>query len=302
MTGTVAARARCRKPPIDTVRIKRNSRRMKMPPPSFPPGVVMHPEAGLRRILAPNPGPMTLWGTSTYLVGTGDVALVDPGPDMTEHLDAILDATGTERISHILVTHSHKDHDGLTARLREATDAPVYGFPTEGGLTPDIALADGDIIQGATWQLEAIHTPGHIDDHFCFGFGDVCLTGDHVMGWSSTVIIPPRGAVDAYIASLDKLAARDWRRLHSAHGDPMDDPAERLAYLRRHRIARGESVFKALQRKPMTLESLVTQLYATTPRNLHGAATRNVEAHLIDLIRSGRVRKNQEDQHFHTLA
>lgn len=273
---------------------------MKQPPISPPTGVAVTLSPGLRRILAPNPTPMTLWGTFTYLIGTGDVALIDPGPDLPEHLDAILSALGpNERISHILVTHSHMDHLGLTERLHAATGAPVYGYLSPmGSWRPHIALRDGDILSGPDWTLETIHTPGHIDDHLCFGFGDVCLTGDHVMGWSSSVIIPPRGDVGEYIESLDKLAARDWRILHSAHGDPMENPAERLAYLKRHRIAREDSVIKALTIQPMTLEALVARLYATTPRALHGAATRNIEAHLRHLAKNARITQDPATAQF----
>lgn len=274
-----------------------------LPPPSFAPGVAIEVEPGLRRILAPNPGPMTLWGTNTYLVGNKEVALVDPGPDMEEHLTAILAALGPdERIAQIIVSHAHKDHLGLAERLKDATRAPILGWQAvDAPFRPDIALVDGQILQGPDWQLEVIHTPGHTDDHVCLGFRDTCLTADHVMGWSSSVIIPPRGDVADYITSLEKLAARPWRRLHSAHGDPMEDPAERLAYLIRHRIAREESIVKALRRRPMTLEALVSQLYATTPRTLHGAATRNVEAHLIHLLRTRRVSLDEASSCYETI-
>ncbi len=261
---------------------------MKAPMTPPPSGIAAYLGPHLRRILAPNPSHMTLWGTNTYLLGSGEVALIDPGPDLDAHLDAILAALAPEeRITHIFVTHSHADHTGLTARLKQATGAPVLSHPLAG--TPDIALADGDIITGPDWRVEAIHTPGHIDDHFCFGWDKTCFTGDHVMGWSSSVIIPPRGDVGDYIASLDKLAARDWTVLHSAHGLPIDDPYERLAYLKRHRIAREYSVVKALNDGPTTLEALVSRLYATTPRALHGAATANIDAHLRHLIRQNRV-------------
>lgn len=274
-----------------------------LPPPSFAPGVATLVEPGLRRILAPNPGPMTLWGTNSFLVGSGEVALVDPGPDMEEHLAAILAALQPgERIVQIIVSHAHMDHLGLAQRAKEATGAPILGWQAvDAPFQPDIALEDGQILQGPDWRLEVIHTPGHTDDHLCFGFRDVCLTADHVMGWSSSVLIPPRGDVADYIASLEKLAARPWRRLHAAHGDPMEDPAERLAYLIRHRLAREESILKALRRRPMTLETLVSQLYATTPRNLHGAATRNVEAHLIHLLRTRRVSRNPTSSCYETV-
>lgn len=264
---------------------------MKVAPSSPPTGVAVRLAPGLRRVLAPNPTPMTLWGTNTYLVGSGAVALVDPGPDMPAHLEAILAALEPgERISHILVTHSHMDHLGLTERLQKETGAPVHGYLSPmGSFRPDVALVDGDILAHGDWTIETIHTPGHIDDHLCFGLGNLCLTGDHVMGWSSSVIIPPRGDVGEYIASLDKLAARDWQALHSAHGDPIEDAAGRLAYLKRHRLAREESVLIALRANPMTLEALVAKLYATTPRALHGAATRNIEAHLAHLIRHGHI-------------
>ncbi|WP_295317652.1 MBL fold metallo-hydrolase, partial [Roseobacter sp.] len=200
------------------------------------PGVAEEAEPGLRRILAPNPSPMTFRGTNTYLLGTRDLAVIDPGPVSEPHLRAILDAVlPGQRISHIIVTHAHLDHSPLAAGLSAATGAPVLGFGpahagrstvmtrlaltgmAEGGegidtaFSPDETLADGDIIEGDGWSLEVLHTPGHIGNHICLGWGNRCFTADHVMGWASSLVSPPDGDLTDFMASCARLMARDWR-------------------------------------------------------------------------------------------
>jgi len=249
-------------------------------------------EPGLRCLLAPNPSPMTYLGTNTYIIGTGEVAVLDPGPDDPAHLAAILQATNGERITHILLSHDHHDHSALIPRLRNATGAPVLAHRTGASqVVPDIQVNDGDVLQGGTWRLEAIHTPGHTDDHLCFGMGDICLTADHVMGWASTAIITPRGNLRDYMASLDKLAARPWRRFLSAHGDPMEDPARRIATLRAHRRSRNASILRTLADGPMAVDDIVQRLYATLAPGLQRAARHNVVAHLNALCDTGDVRQ-----------
>lgn len=238
-------------------------------------------EPGLRCLLAPNPSPMTYRGTNTYIIGTGEVAILDPGPDDPDHLAAILQATKGERITHILLSHDHNDHAALIPRLRDTTGAAVHAHKTPASLVePDIHVPDGQILGGETWRLEAIHTPGHTDDHLCFAMGDVCLTADHIMGWASTAIITPRGNLRDYMASLDKLAVRSWRRFLSAHGDPMDDPARRIDTLRAHRRSRNASILRALADGPMGVDDIVQRLYATLAPGLQRAARHNVVAHL----------------------
>ena len=238
---------------------------------------------------------MTFRGTNTYIIGTGEVAVLDPGPNDADHLAAILNATKGERITHILLSHDHHDHASLIPRLRDATGAPLYAHKIPASqVEPDIHVADGQILQGETWQAEAIHTPGHTDDHLCFGVGDVCLTADHVMGWASTAIITPRGNLHDYMASLDKLAARPWRRFLSGHGDPMDDPARRVETLRAHRRSRNASILRVLAEGPMRVDDIVTRLYATLAPGLQRAARHNVVAHLEALGDTGAVRQTDD--------
>lgn len=254
-------------------------------------------EPGIRCLLAPNPSAMTFRGTNTYILGRGEVAVLDPGPNDPVHLQAILDATKGETITHILMSHDHHDHSALVPGLKAATGAPLLAYHAPASaLVPDVALQDGERIGGETWSVEVIHTPGHTDDHLCFGIGDLCLTGDHVMGWASSAIIPPRGDLKAYIASLDKLAARPWRRFLSSHGDPIDAPAQRLEALKTSRQMREASILSLLERAPMTLDDLVAQLYRRLSPGLAPAARLNVQAHIIALSTDGKV--VQQDDRF----
>jgi glyoxylase-like metal-dependent hydrolase (beta-lactamase superfamily II) len=268
---------------------------------------------GIRRIIAPNPGPMTYWGTNTYVIGRGDVAVVDPGPAMPAHLDAILAATNGEAISHILVTHAHLDHSPLARGLSEVTGAPVYGFgpwdagrsdtmqalASEGltgggegvdtGFDPDIALRDGDVIRGSNWQATALWTPGHFAGHLAFAMGDVVLSGDLVMGWSSTLISPPDGDLAQFMASSERLAERGDRMHLPGHGDPVTDPRARLNWLMEHRRDREAQILVALGTDPKTLSTVTEEVYTDIAAHLLPAAARNVFAHLIDLTERGIV-------------
>lgn len=276
------------------------------------PGVVQRPEPGLRLVLAPNPSPMTLHGTNTFLLGEGQVAVIDPGPDDPRHLAAIMAALGPgERISHIFVTHAHLDHSALASRLAEQTGAPVLAFgdasagrspmmealAAEGGIGggegidarfhPDILLADGAVTEGADWRLRAIHTPGHIGNHLSFAVdvpgGPVIFSGDHVMGWSTSIVSPPDGDMGAFLSSLERLGHEPAVRYYPAHGDPIPDPPARLAELTRHRRARETQILAALAEGPSDAATLARRIYLDTPAVLLPAAGRNVLAHLIDL-------------------
>ncbi|WP_041669555.1 MBL fold metallo-hydrolase [Cereibacter sphaeroides] len=264
-------------------------------------------EPGLRRVLAPNPSPMTHWGTNSYLVGEGEVALIDPGPDLPAHREALLAALAPgERISTILVTHAHRDHSPLAAPLAATTGAEVLAFgPAEAGRSPlmaeltaggleggegvDIAfrpdrcLAHGERVQGHGWVLEAIHTPGHLGSHLCFAWGDRCFSGDHAMGWATSLVSPPDGDMGAYVASLAHLSARSWRVLYPGHGAPVTDPGSRLAWLAAHRRERESSILAELARGPATVRDLTPRIYRETPPELLPAAARNLLAHLLDL-------------------
>ncbi|MBI6628269.1 MBL fold metallo-hydrolase [Pontibaca salina] len=289
---------------------------MTIPPAPFDPpsGLPITLAPGLRRILAPNPSPMTWRGTNTYLLGTRDLAVIDPGPRDTAHLKAILAALEPgQRISHILVSHSHNDHSPLSRELAAQTGAPVFAFgdATAGrsaimtelaasGLTnrgegidtdfaPDCTVHDGELIYGDGWTLEVIHTPGHFGNHIALAWGKACFTGDHVMGWASSLVSPPDGDLTDFMASCDRLRATDWDIFHPGHGAPITDPAGRLDWLISHRKRREAAILQELSAGPATAQALARRIYTDIPPALLPAAERNVLAHLIDLTKKSRL-------------
>lgn len=264
----------------------------------------------IRLVRAANRSPLTGDGTNTWLIGEGRVTVIDPGPALPDHLAAILGALDAgERIDRILVTHAHLDHSALARPLAQATAAPVLafggaesgrsaamqalvaaGFPDGGegadrSFAPDERLHDGDRLDlpDGSGTLEVLHTPGHMGGHLAFALGDELFSGDHVMGWSTTIVSPPDGDMAAYMASLARLSARGWSRFLPGHGAPVEDPAARLADLTRHRHEREAQIRAALQATPDTAEGLARRIYTTTPPALLPAASRNVLAHLLDL-------------------
>ncbi|KIN64922.1 Metallo-beta-lactamase family protein [Sulfitobacter noctilucicola] len=280
------------------------------PPDDFDPpvGTPETLEPGLRRIVAPNPSPMTYRGTNTYLLGTRALAVIDPGPQNDAHLSAILAAVGPDQhISHVIVTHTHVDHSPLAGSLARACGAPLLSFGdatagrsevmqelAQSGMmgggegidihfTPDLTVADGELIEGDSWQLEALHTPGHIGNHLCLAWGDACFTADHVMGWASSLVSPPDGDLTDFMSSCARLSARDWRVFYPGHGAQIDKPSDRLEWLVTHRLRREAEIISALKSGPTTAQTLAQAIYTQTPTALLGAATRNVLAHLIDL-------------------
>lgn len=259
-------------------------------------------------ICAGNASALTGAGTNSYILGSGQVAVIDPGPADDRHLAAILAALDTgERISHIIVTHPHLDHSALAPRLAAATGAPVYAFGratdgrsplmqrladlglSDGGegldhaFAPDLYLADGDTVGGPDWQLAALHTPGHLGSHICLDAGDWLFSGDHVMGWSSSVVSPPDGDMGAYVAALHRLSQGRWSRFLPGHGAAIETPLDRVAELIAHRALREREIHATLTRAPASPRAIAAQIYTTTPPHLIGAATRNVLAHLIDM-------------------
>ncbi|WP_158964496.1 MBL fold metallo-hydrolase [Chachezhania sediminis] len=283
---------------------------MSQPPDDFNPvpGEAEVLEQGIRRILAPNPSAFTYRGTNTYLVGRYSVAVIDPGPASDAHLDAILSAIGPgARITHIIVTHAHLDHSPLAGPLSRHTGAPILAFGgahagrsavmehlARSGLAgggegvdeafrPDRVVADGDVIGSSEWQMEVIHTPGHLGNHIALALGDACFTADHVMGWSTSIVSPPEGDLTAFMASCATLRARDWRVFYPGHGAPVDDPAGRLDWLVRHRLSREAAIRDALSAGPATPAELTLRVYTDVAPALLPAAERNVFAHLIDL-------------------
>ncbi|WP_282118342.1 MBL fold metallo-hydrolase [Ruegeria atlantica] len=279
-----------------------------------PPGLAIDLQPGLRRILAPNPSAMTYRGTNTYLLGERNLAVIDPGPLSDAHLEAILDAVRPgQRISHIIVTHSHLDHSPLAAPLAARTGAPIlaFGGPQAGrsavmtqlarqGLAgggegidtafrPDIEVADGEVIAGDDWQLEVIHTPGHLGNHIALGWGDVCFTADHVMGWASSLVSPPDGDLTDFMQACHRLRAGDWAVFHAGHGAPITTPSERLDWLITHRLSREAQILAALEEQPGNARQLAERVYTDTPAALLPAAERNVFAHLVDLYGKSQV-------------
>lgn len=265
----------------------------------------------LIRIVAPNPSPMTEAGTNSYLVGLRDVAVIDPGPVIPSHLDALVEAVAGRPVRAVLVTHSHLDHSPGARALADRLGTRVLAFgPSEtgrseamtglaglgggegvdAGFVPDAVLADGDAVAGDGWTLRAMHTPGHMGNHLSFEWVErrEAFTGDVVMGWASTMISPPDGDLGQFRTSLDRLEALDMRVFHPGHGARVDAPAARCRALRDHRHAREVAILAALPRAP-TIPALVAKLYADTPSALHGAAARNVLAHLVELWRTDRV-------------
>jgi glyoxylase-like metal-dependent hydrolase (beta-lactamase superfamily II) len=267
----------------------------------------MTDDAPIRLLRAPNPSPLTGSGTNTWLVGATDLAVIDPGPDNPAHLAAILEAVGKgQSISRIVVTHAHLDHSALAPRLAKATGASVHAFGTamdgrsslmtrlapnlpsrgEGldlAFSPSHFLSDGESLVGPDWSLTALHTPGHLGGHLCLAMGEVLFSGDHVMGWSTSIVSPPDGDMAAYMASLDRLAAQTWRRFLPGHGDPVETPEARLAELVAHRRHREAQILAALAAGPARLSPLTAGIYLDISRALLPAAERNVFAHLIDL-------------------
>ncbi|HTT78118.1 MAG TPA: MBL fold metallo-hydrolase [Stellaceae bacterium] len=255
---------------------------------------------GVRRIVADNPGPFTFRGTGTYVVGDGEVAVIDPGPDLAEHVEALLASLADERVTHILVTHTHRDHSPAAAAVKAATGAPTYGFgPHAGGkrgdagseeggdwdFVPDVVVRDGDGIAGANWRFEAVHTPGHTSNHLCFALPDagILFSGDHVMGWSTSVIAPPDGDMAAYMASLDKLLTRRDRTYWPTHGPAIIEPERHVRAFIAHRREREAGIVDALTAGCETIEAIVERLYVGLNPALRPAAGRSVLAHLLDL-------------------
>jgi len=269
---------------------------------------------GLVAVTAPNAGPMTFTGTRSYLLGTREIAMIDPGPDDPAHRDAIVAAIPAgARVTAILVTHAHLDHSAGARALGDRLDAPVLGFGArprsavmerlaatgalgggegiDAGFRPDRRLADGEVLAGAGWLLEALDTPGHLGDHLCFSWaeGAGLFSGDLVMGWATTLISPPDGEIGAFLASLDRLAARRERVYYPGHGAAVRDPQAMLAWQRAHRLEREAQVLAALEGGPARVPDLVAAIYTGLDPALRPAAARNVLAHLFDLVARGRV-------------
>ncbi len=269
-------------------------------------GVCRRVSPRIRRVTAENPGPFTFTGTGTYIVGDGTVAVIDPGPDDPRHLQALLATVRGETVSHVLVTHTHRDHAPLARPFAEAVGAPVLAArPPErqtrasGGLdeaedpdfSPDVILKDGDVVRGPGWTLETLATPGHASNHLAFALleENALFSGDHVMGWSTTVVAPPDGDMGDYMQSLERVMARGFDTLWPAHGAPVTEVEPFLAAYKAHRLEREAQILARLEAGDRTIAEMVPALYAAVDRRLWPAASLSVLAHLIDLVRRGIV-------------
>lgn len=265
----------------------------------------------IQRVVARNPGPFTFTGTATFIVGRPDigacVAVIDPGPADPTHLSAILGALEGRRVNHILVTHTHRDHSPLAHPLADAVKAPIFAAQPPDQTThasgpldeeednrfrPDKILSGGETISGDKWTLRALFTPGHASNHMAFALEEehALFCGDHVMGWSTTVVAPPDGNMTDYMASLDAVIAQDYRTLWPTHGPPVLDPAPFLAAYRAHRLDREAQILERVQAGDAEISTIVQVLYAAVDPRLWPAASLSVRAHLDKLVREHRVR------------
>jgi glyoxylase-like metal-dependent hydrolase (beta-lactamase superfamily II) len=291
---------------LDIAACQLHIRDMNFPSKPWPVGTAEAPEPLVRRVLAANPSAFTFTGTQTYIVGArGDVAVIDPGPDEEDHIEALLAAIGDARVTAICCTHTHRDHSPAAAPLAERTGAPVIGCApltlSDDGPRSDAAfdpsyrpgrvLQDGESISGDGWTLTAVATPGHTSNHLCLALEETgaLFTGDHVMGWSTTVVAPPDGDMTAYMASLQKLHERQDRVYYPAHGPAVEKPRQLVRGMIGHRRQRENQILKLLGHGPQTIEAMVPRMYKGVDEQLWPAAGRSVHAHLIDLERRGRV-------------
>lgn len=259
----------------------------------------------LRRVIANNPNPFTYLGTGVFIVGRGEVAVIDPGPLDEAHFAALKAALKGERVTHVLVTHGHSDHSPLAKPLAEWAGCKVYArggaIPTAKGelgseddlsFQPDEIIRDGDVISGPGWTLDVIETPGHTAHHICFGLREenACLTGDHIMGWSTTVVSPPDGDMADYMESLKKIQNRAFDILWPTHGPPVrEDVRGFIEAYANHRLAREAAILKHLEQGETRIPDMVAQMYVDVDKKLHPAACHSVLGHMVKLVREGAV-------------
>jgi glyoxylase-like metal-dependent hydrolase (beta-lactamase superfamily II) len=270
-----------------------------------PTGVPIQLEPLVVRVLAPNPSPYTGSGTQTHIVGTGNLAVIDPGPDDAAHLAALMSAIDGRPVTAIMITHHHRDHSPAAPALRAITGAPIVGAApfdlSDAGpradasfdptYAPDRVLAEGDTVAGEGWTLEALATPGHTSNHLAFALRETSalFSGDHVMGWSTTVVSPPDGDMTAYMASLAKLIPRDDRIYYPGHGDAVENPQRLVRGLLGHRKQREGQILRLLREAPRDIPAMIARMYVGLDARLVPAAERSVLAHLYDLRGRGLV-------------
>jgi glyoxylase-like metal-dependent hydrolase (beta-lactamase superfamily II) len=269
----------------------------------FEYGVAQEVAPGVRRIVAENPSAFTHVGTNTYVVGKGEVAVIDPGPMIEEHIDNIKNALAGEEVTHIAVTHTHMDHSPASDWLKELTDALIVGAyprPLDGGQTveahqenfaPDKEIDDGDRIEGPGWTLEAVHTPGHMSNHHCFTLKDqnLLFSGDHVMGWNTTIVSPPDGNMREYLDSLRVCLERDEDLYLPGHGPEITNTKPFVRAYLNHRVMREGEIAKCLSEGLTTIPEMVQRIYTHLPEKMHGAASRSLLAHMEHMVETGRA-------------
>ena len=265
-------------------------------------------EPGIARVLAHNPSAFTYYGTQTYLIGTRQLAVIDPGPDLPEHIDALEVAIGGRDVVAIMCTHTHRDHSPGARPLAERADAPIIGCAPlaletvgpradasfDGDYSPDRVLDDGDLLEIDGETVAAVATPGHTSNHLCFSYRGALFSGDHVMGWSTTVVVPPDGDMAAYMASLDKLRQRDDRVYYPAHGPAVTNPQQYVRHLVGHRMQRENQILGLIGHQAREIPDIVANAYPGLDPRLTVAAGGSVLAHLVDLERRGLVERQGE--------
>ena len=266
-------------------------------------------EPGIARLLAHNPSPFTFFGTQTYFAGEDEVVVIDPGPDLPAHVAAIVAALGQRRVVAIACTHTHRDHSPASRALAAATKAPIIGCAAvalenvgpradasfDFDYRPDRVLEDGDAIKVDGQAFTAVATPGHTSNHLCFAYRGALFTGDHVMGWSTTVVVPPDGDMGDYMASLNKLRQRDDRVFYPAHGPAVTKPQQLVRGMIGHRMQRERQILKRLAAGDRTVPEIVSAAYPALDPRLVPAAGGSVTAHLLDLVRRGMVMRSEDD-------
>ncbi|MGR9343758.1 MBL fold metallo-hydrolase [Rhizobium leguminosarum] len=266
--------------------------------------------AGVERVTVNNPGPFTFFGTNSYIVGSSSVAVIDPGPEDEAHFQALMAALAGRAVTHIFVSHTHRDHSPLAGRLQAATGAVTVGqgphrparplrdgeinpFSESSDLSfvPDITLSDGESLPGDGWSLRAVLTPGHTANHAAFALAgrDILFSGDHVMAWSTSIVAPPDGSMADYMASLERLMKRDDRLLLPGHGGPVTEPSTFLRALKAHRLKREQAVLARVRAGDRGIAEMVKVIYRDTDPKLHGAAALSVLAHIENLMERGEI-------------
>ena len=265
-------------------------------------------EPDIARVLAHNPSAFTYYGTQTYLIGDNEVAVIDPGPDLSEHLDALEEAIGGRNLVAIMCTHTHRDHSPAAKPLAERTGAPIIGCAPlaletvgpradaafDGDYAPSRVLQDSESLAVDGERIVAVATPGHTSNHLCYAYRGALFSGDHVMGWSTTVVVPPDGDMAAYMASLDKLRQRGDRVYYPAHGPAVEKPEQYVRHLMGHRMQREKQILKLVREQPRDIPDIVANAYPGLDPRLVMAAGGSVLAHLVDLERRGRVEQQDE--------